>query len=520
MLKSLLFFVCICSLTSNAQFQNILISNLNHPSEVSIAINPKNTNQIVAGSNINNQYNSMDSGLSWQTSTITCNTYGVFGDPVLLWDTANAAYYIHLSDPPSSTIGGSGLDRIVVQKTIDGGVTYPQCVGVGKNGIKEQDKAWGISSPFDNSIHLTWTQFDGYNSTAIQDSSIIRYAKSIDGGLTWTNPIRISRIAGNCLDKDETVEGAVPAIGPNNEIYVSWSGSNGLMFQKSLDGGLTWMPQETVIANTPGGWDYNLSGLFRCNGLPFTSCDLSNGPNRGTIYVNWSDQRAGSHDIDIFTTKSVDSGVTWSLPTRVNNDAPGKQQYMSTMCIDQVTGFVYVLFYDRRNFAGNDSTDVYMGVSKDGGVSYQNYKVNETSFLGAEIGDYIGISAHNNVVRPIWTKPLLGYSPSIFTAIINGNSLTSIKDIDNVLIYDLVVAPNPTINESHISFHIEKKAIVTAQLINQDGRIIIEPILNKVLEKGLQKLTISKENLKLPAGVYYLVFFLESKSQFIKLIFE
>jgi hypothetical protein len=35
-----------------SQYQNILISNQYNPNETFIAINPKNTNQIVAGSNI------------------------------------------------------------------------------------------------------------------------------------------------------------------------------------------------------------------------------------------------------------------------------------------------------------------------------------------------------------------------------------------------------------------------------------------------------------------------------------
>ena len=39
-------------LAAKAQYPNILISTSNEPEEVSIAINPKNTNQIVAGANI------------------------------------------------------------------------------------------------------------------------------------------------------------------------------------------------------------------------------------------------------------------------------------------------------------------------------------------------------------------------------------------------------------------------------------------------------------------------------------
>lgn len=521
MVKLITCFFCIISFVAKAQYQNILISTSNSPEEVSIAINPKNTNQLIAGANLNNQYYSNDGGLSWQTSTLTCNAFSVFGDPVLFWDTASAAYYMHLSNPPASTLGGSWVDRIVIQKSTDAGATYPQCVGVGKNGLKVQDKPWSAVNPTDNSIHITWTQFDKYESAAPQDSSIILYSKSTDGGLNWVLPKRISKFAGNCIDNDTTVEGAVPAIGPNNEVYVAWSGINGLMFQKSVDGGNTWLPQETPITATPGGWVYDVTGIYRCNGLPFTMCDLSSGPHRGTIYVNWSDQRASANDVDIFTIKSTDGGTTWSAPTRVNDDAPGKHQFMSSMCIDQITGYVYVVFYDRRNFSGNDFTDVYVAVSKDGGLTYQNYKVNQTSFkptVGVFFGDYIGITAHNNVVRPIWMQ-LNNGQLSVYTAIINGTTL-SLETQQESLVKNIVVQPNPTNNEALVSFDLKTKTALTAQLISQDGKIMYEPFLDTSLRKGAHEITINKDDLKLISGIYYLVFFAEKTSAFTKISFE
>ncbi len=521
MMKSFIFFFSFLCTVSFAQYQNILISTSNTPEEVSIAINPKNTNQLIAGANLNNQYRSNDGGLTWQTSTLSCNAYSVYGDPVLFWDTANAAYYMHLSNPPASTTGGSWVDRIVIQKSTDAGATYPQCVGVGKNGSKVQDKAWYAVNPNDNSIHITWTQFDAYESSAPQDSSVILYSRSNDGGVNWTTPKRISMFAGNCMDNDTTVEGAVPAIGPNNEVYVAWNGINGLQFQKSLDGGNTWLPQETPITATPGGWVYDVSGVYRCNGLPFTMCDLSNGPHRGTIYVNWSDQRAGDTDVDIFTIKSTDGGITWSAPTRVNDDAPGKHQFMSSMCIDQVTGYVYVVFYDRRNFSGNDFTDVYLAVSKDGGVTYQNYKINQTSFkptTGVFFGDYIGISAHNNVVRPIWMQ-LNNGQLSVYTAIINGTTL-SLETIQEPVVKNILVQPNPTKNEATVLFNLKSKSSVTAQLIGQDGKVLSEVLTNKPFSKGAHEVIINKDNLKLSSGLYYLVFFADKTSSYTKLVFE
>jgi hypothetical protein len=240
------------------------------------------------------------------------------------------------------------------------------------------------------------------------DSSIILFTRSVDQGLTWSTPVRISKRAGDCIDSDNTVEGAVPAVGPEGQIYVSWAGPLGLTFNYSEDEGLTWPDTNIILTDIPGGWDYNIPGINRANGLPVTCCDLSNGPYNGNIYINWSDQRNGVSDTDIWFKKSTDGGQSWGPNQRVNDDQPGKQQFFTWMTIDQVTGIIYIIFYDRRNYP-DTQTDVYLAVSSDGGATFENMRISQAPFIPNNcptgynfFGDYTHISAHNNIVRPIW----------------------------------------------------------------------------------------------------------------------
>ncbi len=400
------------------QFPNVMIGNQNAPEEVSLIINPKNPMQMAAGANLDNYYFSTDWGQHWTGRTIKSAINGVYGDPVLTADTAGAFYFLHLSNPPAGA--GSWVDRIVIQRSTDGGITYSDGAGIGKNGTKVQDKPWPAINPFTNEVYVTWTQFDEYGTRNPADSSNILFSKSKDNAVTWSTPKRINRQAGDCIDSDSTVEGAVPCIGPNGQIYVAWAGPLGLTFNKSTDDGDTWMPAEKVINTIPGGWDYPVKGMFRCNGMPVTACDLSKGSNRGTIYVNWSDQRNGLNDADIWLVKSTDEGQHWTEPKRVNSDAPGNQNYMSWMTVDQVNGDLYVVYYDRRNHKGNDSTDVYVSRSTDGGNTFKDYRINEKSFspdTAVFFGDYIDISAVGGIVRPIWMQ-YDGKGLSIWTALI------------------------------------------------------------------------------------------------------
>ena len=141
---------------------------------------------------------------------------------------------------------------------------------------KFHDKQWAISNPNNGEIYLTWTQFDAYDSSDSSDRSHIVFSKSSDYGRTWSLPKIISKFSGDCKDDDETAEGAVPALGPNGEIYVAWSRDSKIYFNCSMDGGDTWLEEELEIASQIMGWTLNIPGIYRCNGLPVTVCDNSN----------------------------------------------------------------------------------------------------------------------------------------------------------------------------------------------------------------------------------------------------
>jgi hypothetical protein len=500
----LLFIAVICSVFSAAaQFTSVMISNVNDPEEISICINPKNPNQVVAGANLNNVYYSIDTGATWTIGTLTEPTLGVWGDPIIFTDTAGVFYYSHLANPPS----GSWIDRIVFQKSTNGGATWSAGTATGLNGTKAQDKEAVIVNQQTNEIYVTWTQFDVYGSSDPSDSSLILFSKSADAGATWSTPVRLSMDAGNCIDSDSTVEGAIPVIGPAGEIFVVWSGPDGLVYNKSLDNGVTWLPHEVLITSTPGGWDYNIAGLQRCNGLPQAVCDLSGGPNHGTIYINWTDQRNGSTDTDVWLIKSTDGGDTWSSPVRVNDDPPGRQQFLTWMDIDETNGNLYFVFYDRRNFTPpSQKTDVYLAKSSDGGNTFSNFKINSNFFTPSPaifFGDYVGISAYNDIVRPAWMQYASG-TLSVWTALVDGFSVN--VDEHAVNAYSPVLeqnSPNPFSENTWIKFSLEKPGVVNLFVYDLLGNKVASLYENEKFKEGNFDYIFNAVNYSLPAGIYY-----------------
>ena len=387
--------------------------------EPSIYINPNNTNEVIAGSVLNDYYYSVDGGLNWKSKSIKSKKNGVHGDPCMLIDDKGNYYYFHLSNIDGKTlVGGIVCER---SKTIKGRFNKEGHTLV--NG-KFHDKEWVATNKENDNIYMTWTQFDEYDSKDPLKRSNILFSKSEDFGNTWSNPVDISKFDGDCLDDDLTTEGAVPAVGPNGEIYVCWALDSKLYFNYSLDDGSTWLDQEVVIGEQKGGWALDIPGIYRCNGMPVTVCDISNSSNRGTIYVNWADQRNGKDNTDIWIKKSTDGGKTWSSDIKVNSDDSNHHQFLSWMTVDQSTGYLYVVYYDRREHKDN-KTDVYLSVSKDGGDSFKDYKISEKPFLPNDevfFGDYTNISACNGVIRPIWTH-LDDIVISLYTAIVNQSKL-------------------------------------------------------------------------------------------------
>jgi type IX secretion system substrate protein len=503
-MKNILLLVLSFSLfiSGHAQYQNIKISEFGASvSEPSICINPRNTNQLVAGSNLNKYYVSEDGGYTWSVDNLTSPEYGVWGDPCIIVDTAGDFYFLHLANPAV----GNWIDRIVSQKFDINSYEWTDGTYMGLNGSKAQDKEWAVVDSTTNNIYVTWTQFDDYGSSDPADFSNIHFSKSTDAGETWSEAIRINEVSGNCIDSDETTEGAVPTMGPNGEIYVAWSGPAGIVFDRSLDGGTTWLENDIFINSQPGGWEINVPGIYRCNGMPITCCDISNSEYNGTIYVNWSDQRNGLDDTDIWLSKSTDGGDTWTDAIRVNDDEPGKQQFFTWMTIDQTTGELIFVFYDRRNY-DDTNTDVYIARSKDGGETFENVKISESPFVpnsSVFFGDYTNITAHNGIIRPIWARAD-GTSMSIWTAIADIN--TDVAEISSQVPVSLEQNyPNPFKESTYIAYKIRRKARVSLYVYDLFGRKVTTLVNNQELEAGRYNQQFNANDYEISSGVYYYV---------------
>jgi hypothetical protein len=488
-------FMLIWPVTIQAQHLNVRIGasiDGMDPNEPSVCINPLNTDEILVGANRNNYYYSADGGLTWKHD-ILHSSYGVNCDPAIVCDEQGSFYFFHLVPD---------LSRVVCQKRTSPLSTWSDGSYTALNGTMHIDKEWAVFDPINGNLYTTWSQFNRHGSMDPRDSTIIFLARSEDRGLTWSEKVRISNKGGNSSGGFLSVHGSYPATGPNGEVYVCWWSPAGLMFDKSTDQGRTWLPADVRIT-TPVQWIYQVPGMQLTPSFPVISCDRSDGRYRGTIYINWSDNRNGASDSDVWVVKSMDGGKSWSAPKRVNDDPAGKQQYFNFLCIDQTTGYVYITYYDRRNYSDNQ-TDVYLAVSRNGGSSFENLKISNTPFTPfstAFFGHYLGISAHGGKAFAAWSRQDNGVN-SLWGAIIDtgssgmGNSTTGPLSLDQN-------NPNPFDEFTFFSFRMADPGPVTLRICDLTGRTVATLLKEEQRTAGKHTIHFDPVQYNMSPGVYY-----------------
>jgi hypothetical protein len=329
----------------------------------------------------------------------------------------------------------------------DDGVNWTSVIADAGSGSQILDKnhMWidnSPTSPYEGNVYSAWTDFGGPNDSDIE----IVYSN--DNGLSYSNAINIS----SQLNAGSHNQGVNIETGPDGQVYAVWtiydswpSDESAMGFAKSLDGGTTWETPSRIISNIRGIRTSETSKNHRVNSFPVMTCDIS---GDGTLYVVWSNigvpgVNTGS-DIDVYMIKSSDEGDTWSEPIRVSQDDPGQgnESYFPWITCDPVTGALSVIFYDDRDVNSNQA-EAWCANSFDGGETWEDFRVSDVAFTpspipglaGGYMGDYLGISARDARVYPVWADNRGGYIMT-YTSPYETNSLPRPEDLTAAVTFE------------------------------------------------------------------------------------
>ena len=343
-------------------------------------------------------YVSEDGGTTWTT---VCTQLADSNDPALAYGYGTA--YV-------ATAYGGDPGYVEAQTSQDGGLTWSSRVTVARSLLGgDVNLAWAevdnnASSPYENSVYLSVTQFD----TKVVDSEI-SVSHSSDNGNTWTtttvDPVQIKPV----VDQFSRL-----TIGSDGTVFVAWqrcvmTGSNincagtkaEMLLAKSSDGGNTWSTPVTIatVNLVPDTCDCAFFGNLpltyeQVANMPVIGIDNSSGAHARNLYAvlyNWTGTQ-----MKVEVATSSNGGSTWGKPLPVA-PAARHDEFFPTLSVSP-SGAVGVSWLDRRNDPRNIKYQPYAAESTDGGATFsKSYPV--TSYLsdpyldgngGTYMGDYTG----------------------------------------------------------------------------------------------------------------------------------
>jgi uncharacterized repeat protein (TIGR01451 family) len=359
--------------------------------EPSIAVDPTNGNRMVIGWR---QFNSVtsnfrqsgygytsDGGSTWTFPGVLENN--VFrSDPVLVADDIGRFFYNSLLE--------TFFDNI--WRSIDSGHTWTNLQGAGN--ATGGDKQWHQIDNTNSTGH--GFQYQAW-STAGNNFGGRQFSRSIDGGVTWMDPINIpnSPIWGT-LDVDS-----------NGNLFIG--GVNGsfrcIRSSNAKNGAVTPTFDQNVVVNMGGtitsSQSINPEGL---TGQLFLAVDRSGTATNNNIYMLASVRPTGAGGgADVRFARSTNGGTSFSTSIRINDDAvnPSKWHWMATLSVAP-NGRIDSVWLDTRNAANNTDSQLFYSYSTDGGVTWApNVSVSNSfnPFLGYpqqnKMGDYMTMVSDN-----------------------------------------------------------------------------------------------------------------------------
>jgi hypothetical protein len=346
----------------------------NKQNEPTIAVNPTDSNHLIAGSNDEQRqppcgpgpvrgagapasdcsffpgvgtsgiYLSSDGGSTWQNNGLLDDQAGWIasdlvsdGDPVIVYGPkpngsggfsyANGAraYYASLASykpgrspyPPQKA-----PELLAVSYSDDNGTTWSAPVAAvtkdNPNNFNDKEAIWADNlpgSPFFGRVYVSWTQFRSATFTGYGNEPVV-VTVSADGGNSFGAPNQLSPAGNNGTGNGR--QGSAITSGPDGSAYVAWEQGSSQVVAISRDGGRKWSRPLTIgpVADIQ---DPIPGANFRTDSFLSIAADPRTGSS--TLYAAWVNRTSTGGRVVV--TSSSDKGQTWSALTTVSTSAEG-----------------------------------------------------------------------------------------------------------------------------------------------------------------------------------------------------
>jgi len=390
-----------------------------------------------------------DSGKKWDSTRISPQFAGTRdfcsgGDPGVAYSRRDHAFYIS----QLCFFRALPFSEVQVYKSVDDGKTwtpgrqaaraasnFDYATGTVDDSIFNDKELIAVDnnpgSPHYGRIYVTYTKFH-LQPTGFSDYCPLQlsYTDSIPTEnpalSSWSHTaIQPDNPGGNGTGSSAN-QFSDPVVETNGTLDVGFVSENcndsfdpHLLFQKSTDGGQTFLPSAVQI-DKPGQYA-DFQDAANDDTLPPTNFrapntpSLAYSPTTGSllfVYQNNVNRPVSKADISFQT--STDGGLHWSdasfLSTTPSGQPAANDQFFPWAAADE-SGRFYVIWFDRRLDPANVRINTWQAVSSNDAASFSSAKISSQDWdpnlgfftSGAFIGDYNGLAASTDAVYAVWT---------------------------------------------------------------------------------------------------------------------
>ncbi len=388
---------------------DVRVTSPNGAAESTIKIHPLDGNKVIAGSNGPGSgqlmHYSTNGGTSW-TQAAALPLGGTCCDPTIDYSADGTKAY-------TSTLGGCGASAcdVWVYRSADGGATWTDLQTVTPGDPRRELTTGAISdkeflhvdkfgtSPRKDNLYMTW-----------HDNNVLKYARSTDFGNTWTAPVSMSSgAAQNGIGSDITSD----KLGNVYYFWPTTTGKTTLVRRSTDGGATFAAAVTVATNQDGYDFNIPAMETRRAFQYVSADTDLSGGAFANRVYVAWTDTTAAesataANNHGRIRVAYSDNGTTWTLRTpHETADANTVDRFHQWLGVGS-DGTVHIMFYDTRLNAARTSVDIYYSKSIDGGNSW-SAPVRATSVTSPHIedsfqwGDYNGLDVLGTQVLGIFT---------------------------------------------------------------------------------------------------------------------
>jgi hypothetical protein len=476
------------------------------------------------------------------------------GEPYMVIDPNNSKHIV------VAWMGFEWLNQVQINIKIseDAGNTWSNEIKLPH--LKSNYTSADVSMAYDNNNNLYIAYID-YKQT--KDSGEVIVRKSSDGGYTWSPPktvvsvqddtpripidrpwLSIDTLTGYLYLTTMNAKGAQPDYHPyffvSTDGNTSWStfrtldtagwlsgnfipqpmpthcvSSNGIFYAvyPSYEPSQYILPQYIFAKSTNGGTTFNYSSLYASSNAGVGDSLAKSGyllrcdPSDTNHLVFLMLQKSGTDPSNVIMFESYNSGNTWSVPQKVNDDNGTSLQDMLWASFDK-DGDLLVTWRDRRNGANNTyktSYEFFAAVKPSGSSLFNaNFPVSDMiipydSILEKSGNDFMCNQIINDTAYAVWGDNRNGKLNIWFQKFTVTGQLLSLQNLANSN-QNAFVYPNPVSNQLIIN---SPFTIATLNIYSIDGKIVFSKsnYINK------QKININK----FPNGIYFYQLISENK---------